>query len=116
MPYDSREKALAAGLKGNASRTTERATEIARAAATARWQGHEPKRPSYPLLSGAELDYWVERIPVAVRLSMSRPQLRRRATLLARQAAAEAALENAKPPTDTPFALLHAALRARGQR
>lgn len=112
MPYTDRDSALAAGLKGNAARTPEQASAIGKAAAMARWAGHEPTRQRYPLLSGAELDYWVERIPLAQRREMSRPQIRRRATMLARQAAAQAAVEAAKPPTDTPFALLHAKLKA----
>lgn len=109
--YD-RESALAAGLKGHAARTPEQATAIGKAAAMARWAGHEPGRQRSPLLSGAELDYWVERIPHALRLSMSQPQIRRRATMLARQAAAQAAVEAAKPPVDTPFALLYAKRKA----
>lgn len=113
MSFTNRDNALAAGLKGNASRTDEQASSIGRAAALARWAGHEPKRQRYPLLSGAELDYWVTQIPLDQRREMSRPQIRRRATLLARQAAARAAVEAAKPPTDTPFALLRRELEGK---
>ncbi|WP_426621460.1 hypothetical protein [Microbacterium sp. As-52] len=113
MSFDNRDKARAAGLKGNASRTPEQASAIGKAAALARWAGHDKVRASYPLLSGAELDHWVLQIPLAQRSEMSRPQIRRRATLLARQAAAQAAVEAAKPPTDTPFALLRDELERR---
>lgn len=111
MPFNS-ESARAAGLKSAATRDPLTASEMAKAAAEARWRDHDRKRPSYPLLSGAELDYWVLRIPVAQRREMSRPQIRRRATILARVAAAQAAVEAAQPPTDTPFALLYARLKA----
>ncbi|AZS48178.1 hypothetical protein [Microbacterium oxydans] len=106
MTAFDRESALAAGLKGNASRTPEQAAAIGRAAALARWAGHEPKRRRHPLLSGAELDYWVERIPAHLRAILSRPEMRRRATMLARQAAAQAAVEAALPPTNDGFAQL----------
>lgn len=111
MSAFDRESALAAGLKGNATRTPEQASSIGRAAALARWAGHEPAGSvRYPLLSGAELDYWVTQIPLAQRREMSRPQIRRRATLLARAAAAQAAVEATKPPTDDAFALLRRTL------
>lgn len=113
MTFDNRDKARAAGLKGNANRTPEQASNIGRAAALARWQDHEPKRLHSPLLSGAELDFWVERIPAHLRGTLSRAQIRRRATMLARQAAAQAAVEAAKPPTDTPFALLRRELESK---
>ncbi|MGJ0389032.1 hypothetical protein [Microbacterium sp. CGR1] len=113
MTFDNRDKARAAGLAGNANRTPEQASNIGRAAALARWAGHEPKRLRYPLLSGAELDYWSWQIPLAQRLEMSRPQIRRRATMMARQAAAQAAVEAAKPPTDDAFALLRRELEGK---
>ncbi|WP_315071642.1 hypothetical protein [uncultured Microbacterium sp.] len=113
MSAFDRDSALAAGLKGNANRTDEQASNIGRAAALARWAGHEPKRQRYPLLSGVELDYWVERIPVHLRGTLSRPQIRRRATIMARQAAAQAAVEAAKPPTDDAFALLRRELEGK---
>lgn len=111
MSAFDRDSALAAGLKGNANRSPEQASSIGRAAALARWAGHEPAGSvRYPLLSGAELDYWVERIPAHLRGTLSRPQIRRRATMMARQAAAQAAVEAAKPPTDDAFALLRRTL------
>lgn len=114
MSAFNRDSALAAGLKGNANRTPEQASNIGRAAALARWAGHVPAGSvRYPLLSGAELDYWVERIPLEQRLEMSRPQIRRRATLLARAATAQAAVEAAKPPTDDGFALLRLELEGK---
>ncbi|MBT9354958.1 hypothetical protein [Salmonella enterica] len=113
MSAFDRDSALAAGLKGNANRTPEQASNIGRAAALARWQGHEPKRQRYPLLSGAELDHWVLQIPLEQRRDMSRPQIRRRATMLARQAAAQAAVEAAKPPVDDGFALLRLELEGK---
>lgn len=113
MSAFDRHSALAAGLTGNANRTDEQASSIGRAAALVRWAGHEPKRLRYPLLSGTELDYWVTQIPLEQRRGMSRPQVRRRATLLARQAAAQAAVEAAKPPTDDAFALLRRELEGK---
>lgn len=113
MSAFDRDRALSAGLKGNANRTPAQASSIGRAAALARWAGHEPKRQRYPLLSGAALDYWVERIPAHLRGTLSRPQIRRRATMMARQAAAQAAVEAAKPPTDSSFALLRRELEQR---
>lgn len=107
------DSARAAGLKSAATRTPDQASNIGRAAALARWAGSEPKRQRYPLLSGAELDYWVTQIPLEQRREMSRPQTRRRATLLARQAAAQAAVDAAKPPTDDAFALLRRELEGK---
>lgn len=112
--YD-RDSALAAGLKGNAGRTPEQASEIARKAAAARWAGVDTKRPRYPLLKGDELDYWVRHIPLARRLEMTVPQLRRYATMLARQAVAQVAAEASRPagPAVDGFAILRAQRIAR---
>lgn len=117
MPFDSRAVALAAGLKGNANRTPEQASAIARAAAMARWAGHEKTRVRPPMLSGTELDYWVTRIPAHLRGTLSRHQIVRRATLMARQAAAQTVAGPNTAPTDDAFALLRAELeRKAGER
>lgn len=114
MPFNS-ETARAAGLKSQANRTP----EVRAAVAAARWgEGYVAKnqRP-VELPAGPVRQYWVDE--VARRYpdefsTMSQQALIRRATLLARQAAAEAvAGRPAQASTNDAFALLRARLCAR---
>lgn len=122
MPFDP-DSARAAGLKGNASRDPETASAIAKAAAQKRWRGHVRKSAPTELPAGPVLTYWITQ--VAARYpdefgTMNRKALVRRATLLARQAAAEALAARPEAPAPTngldPFSIIRERNRKAAQR
>lgn len=111
----TKETARAAGLKSAANRTPEVHARVA----AARWgAGYQPKTPKRAgeLMPGPVRTYWIDQ--VAKRFpdefpTMSAKALLRRATLLARQAGAEAVAGPAKPTTPDAFTMLRAELAAR---
>jgi len=121
MPFNST-TARAAGLKSAANRDPATASATAKIAAQARWAGHERKSAPTELPAGPERIYWIEQVAARYPdeiMGMSHKALIRRATLLARQAAAEAAVEadaHPRPTAQGPrdgFSILHAQRLAR---